>query len=79
MWRLALGLVLAIVILWMLFKRKSGYKAPVYTEYMNSDELSAEFNKAAGDMSAEMIIVKGIPGNESKVAEFEQKEKNESF
>jgi len=77
MWRLALGLVLAVILLWMLFKRKSGYKPPVYTEFMNSEELSAEFNKAAADMSAEMIIVKGIPGNESKVNEFEQKEKEE--
>jgi hypothetical protein len=73
MWRLALGLVLAVILLWMLFKRKSGYKPPVYTEFMNTDELNAEFNKAAGDMTAEMAIVKAVPGNESKSAEFDQK------
>jgi hypothetical protein len=77
MWRLALGVVLAIVILWMLLKRKSSYKPPEYKPEMTVDELSAEFNKSAGDMTAEMEVLKMIPGNESKVAEFDQKAKEE--
>jgi len=77
MWRLALGLVLAVILLWMLFKRKSGYKTPEYKPEMTVDELSAEFNKSAGDMTAEMEVLKMIPGNESKVAEFDQKAKEE--
>ena len=77
MWRLALGLVLAMILLWMLFKRKSGYKPAEYKPEMTVDELSAEFNKSAGDMTAEMEVLKMIPGNESKIAEFDQKAKEE--
>lgn len=76
MWRLALGVVLVIVILWML-KRRSGYSKPKYSDMMNADELSAEFNKAAGEMSAEMEIKKRLPGNESKTAELEAEQKAE--
>lgn len=77
MWRLALGLVLAVILLWLLFKRKSGYKPAEYKPEMTVDELSAEFNKSAGDMTAEIEVLKMIPGNESKIAEFDQKAKEE--
>jgi hypothetical protein len=73
MWRLALGLVLAIVILWMLFKRKSGYKPAEYKPEMDQAEVAAEFNKVASEMTAEYEVLKFIPGNESKVAEFDEK------
>ena len=75
MWRLALGLVLAVILLWMIFRRKSksSYKPAEYKPEMNIEELSTEFNKTAGEMEAEMLILKSIPGNESKEGEFEQK------
>jgi hypothetical protein len=77
MWRLALGLVLAVILLWMLFRRKSGYKPPLYQPTMTVDELNVEFNKSASDLTAEMEVLKLLPGNESKGAEFDQKAKEE--
>lgn len=79
MWRLALGVVLALLLLWMIFKRKgkSSYKPPLYQPTMTEDELNVEFNKSASDLTAEMEVTKLLPGNESKAAEFDQKAKEE--
>lgn len=79
MWRLALGVVLALLILWTIFKRKgkSSYKPAVYTDSMTTEEMSVEFNKSASDLTAEIEVLKMIPGNESKIAEFDQKAKEE--
>lgn len=79
MWRLALGVVLALLLLWMIFKRKgkSSYKPPLYQPTMTVDELNVEFNKSASDLTAEMEVIKLLPGNESKGAEFDQKTNEE--
>ena len=67
MWRLALGLVLAVILLWMIFRRKSksSYKPAEYKPEMNIEELSTEFNKTAGEMEAE--IAKHISSTEAAV------------
>lgn len=72
MWRLAVGALIVVLVYWLFFRRKSSYKPPVYTETMSEEEMSKEFNRAAGEMSAEMVIKKHLPGNEGKEAEIDQ-------
>jgi hypothetical protein len=71
MWRLLVGALIAVTIWWLFLRRKSGYKPPVYTDTMNVEDISNEFNRAAGEMTAEQTLKKNMPDANSDQVEAE--------